>query len=56
MADVSYLRDKAEQALRIARGIVDPVLVNSLKELAAEYSRLADAIDDPALGKEPDNE
>ena len=55
MADVSSLRDKAEQALRLARSIGDPVLVNSLKELAAEYSRRADALDDHALGKELDN-
>ena len=45
MAYSSYLRDKAEQALRLARDISDQVLVKSLIEDAAESLGRADAID-----------
>ena len=45
MTDSSYLRDKAEQALRLARDITDQVLVKSLIEAAAESLGRADAID-----------
>ena len=55
MADLSYFRDKAEQALRLARDNTDQVLVKSLKELAAEYLARADAIDRKALGQDPEN-
>jgi hypothetical protein len=53
MADASYFRDKAEQALRLARDCTDPMLVQSLTELAAEYSVRADAIEILALGGDP---
>ena len=43
MAYSSYLRDKAEQALRLARDSTDQVLVKSLIEVAA------------ALGEDPEN-
>ena len=45
MTDTSYLRDKAEQALRLARDSTDQVLVKSLIEDAAESLGRADAID-----------
>ena len=45
MADSSYLRDKAGQALRLARDISDQVLVKSLIDAAAESLGRADAID-----------
>jgi len=45
MAYSSYLRDKAEQALRTARDNTDQVLVKSLIEDAVEYLGRADAID-----------
>ncbi|MEO8834193.1 MAG: hypothetical protein ABI407_18395 [Bradyrhizobium sp.] len=45
MTDSSYLRDKAEQALRLARDSTDQVLVKSHIEVAAEYLGRADAID-----------
>lgn len=45
MTDSSYLRDKAEQALRLARDSTDQVLVKSNIEVAAEYLGRADAID-----------
>jgi hypothetical protein len=40
-----YLRDKAEQALRLARDSTDQVLVKGLIEDAAEYLGRAEAID-----------
>ena len=45
MAYSSYLRDKAERALRTAEDNTDQVLVKSLMEDAAEYLGRADAID-----------
>jgi hypothetical protein len=45
MADSSYYRDKAEQALRLARGSIDPVLQKSLTLLALEYFAQATAIE-----------
>jgi hypothetical protein len=51
MADSSYYRDKAEQALRLARQNTDPILVKSLTELAQHHSARADAIDGAAPGK-----
>jgi hypothetical protein len=56
MADSSYYRDKAEQALRLARQNTDPMLVKSLTELAQHYSAQADAIDGVAFGKDPEDE
>ena len=63
MTDASYLRDKAEQALRLARDSTDQVLVKSLIEVAAESLGRADAIDlvkylqevAAALGEDPEN-
>jgi hypothetical protein len=43
MADASYYRDKAEQALRLARQNTDSMLVKSLTELAQHYLAQADA-------------
>jgi len=45
MTDSSYLRDKAEQALCLARDITDQVLVKSLIDAAAESLGRAYAID-----------
>lgn len=45
MTDSSYLRGKAEQALRLARDSTDRVLVKSHIEVASEYLGRADAID-----------
>ncbi len=45
MAESSYLRNKAEQALRLARDNTDQVLATSLIEDAAEYLGRAEAID-----------
>lgn len=56
MADTSFLRDRAEQALRLARDTTDPVLLKSLKELAAEYLARADAIDRRTLGEDPEQD
>lgn len=61
MAYSSYLRDKAEQALRLVRDSTDQVLVKSLMEDAAESLGRADAIDlvenlkevAAALGEDP---
>lgn len=63
MAYSSYLRDKAEQALRLARDNTDQVLVKSLIKVAAESLGRADAIDlvkylqevAATLGKDPEN-
>ena len=54
MADSSYLRDKADQALRLARDSTDPMLQKSLTELALEYSARAAAIEALALGEDPE--
>jgi hypothetical protein len=56
MADSSYYRGKAEQALRLARQNTDPMLVESLTELARHYLAQADAIDGAAFGKDPEDE
>ena len=56
MADPTFYRDKAEQALRLARGSTDLVLIDSLKEMAREYLARADAIDGVALGQDPDDD
>jgi hypothetical protein len=53
MADSSYFRDKAEQALRLARDSTDQMLVKSLTELTIEHSARADAIEAATLGKDP---
>ncbi len=53
MADPIFYRDKAEQALRLARASTDLVLIDSLKEMAREYLARADALDGVALGKDP---
>jgi hypothetical protein len=51
MADPSFYRDKAEQALRLARDMTDPELVKSLKDMAQEYCARADEIEKSALGE-----
>ena len=56
MADSSYYRDKAEQALRLARKNTDPMLVKSLTELAQHYLAQADAMDGAAFGNDPEGE
>jgi hypothetical protein len=53
MADSSYYRERAEQALRIARASIDPELTKSLMAFATDYNRIADAIDGKALGEDP---
>jgi hypothetical protein len=54
MADSSYYRDRADQALRLARDGTDPLLIKTLKAFAAECNAKADAIDGVALGEDPD--
>ena len=54
--DPSFYREKAEQALRIARHSSDPVLVMNLEEMAREYFARADALDAAALGKDPEED
>ena len=56
MTDSTFYRDKAAQALRLARDSTDPVLVKSLTEMAREYIARADAIDGLVLGKDPEDE
>jgi hypothetical protein len=56
MADPSYYRERAEQALRIARESTDPELIKSLKAFAAEYNSIADAIGAKGLGEDPQDE
>jgi hypothetical protein len=55
MADSSYLRDKAEQALRLARQNTDPQLIRSLTDLAQELLAQAHALDGVALGEDPED-
>jgi hypothetical protein len=52
MADAVYFRDKAEQAIRLAKGSTDPVLRAGLTKLALEHSARAVAIEAQALGKD----
>jgi hypothetical protein len=56
MADSSYFREKAEQALRLARTSTDPLLVKNLTEMAQEYLAQADAIDGREFGEDPGGE
>jgi hypothetical protein len=56
MTDSSYYRDKAEQAMRLAKDSTDPVLQKSLTELALEYLSQAVAIEAQALGEDPDDD
>ena len=56
--DVTYLRERAALARRLARGSTDPVLVASLEAQAAEFTMMADAIENPAetpLGIDPED-
>jgi hypothetical protein len=54
MADASYFRDKAEQAMRLAKESTDPVLTASLTVLALEYFSRAVALEARVFGKDPD--
>jgi len=54
MADSSYFRGKAEQAIRLARDSTDPVLQKSLTDLALHYFSQAVAIEAIVLGKDPE--
>jgi hypothetical protein len=56
MADASYFRDKAEQALRLAKDSTDQTLIKNLTALAAEYTARAEAIEGAAFGKGPDDD
>ena len=56
MSDPSYFREKADQCLRLARDSTDPMLVQSLTELALEYAARAAAIDGLVSGKAPEDE
>jgi hypothetical protein len=56
MADSFHYREKAAQALRIARDNTDPELIKDLLAFAAEYNAIADAIDGEAPGEDPENE
>jgi hypothetical protein len=56
MADCSFYREKAAQALRLARDSTDPVLIESFNEMAREYIARADALDGATLGKDPNDD
>jgi hypothetical protein len=56
MADSSYFRDKAEQALRLARQNTDQTLVKNLIEMAEEYLSRAEAVEGKVLGKDPEDD
>jgi hypothetical protein len=49
MADSFYYREKAAQALRMARDNTDPELIKNLRAFAAECNAIADVIDGRAL-------
>jgi len=53
MADASYFRDKAEQAMRLAKESTDPVLTADLTQLALEYFSRAVAAEAQVLGNDP---
>jgi len=50
MSDSSFYREKAEQALRLARSNNDPVLIKSLTDMAQEYIARAGALDARGVG------
>jgi hypothetical protein len=54
MADSSYFRERAEQALGLARQNTDPILIRKFTEMAHEYLARADAMDGTALGRDPE--
>jgi hypothetical protein len=54
MADSSYFRDGADQAIRLARDSTAPVLQKSVTDLALEYFAQAVAIEAKVLGEDPD--
>lgn len=56
MADASYFRDKAEQAMRLANENTDPVLTASLTELALEYFHVRSLLKRRYWGKDPDED
>ena len=56
MADPSFYREQAARALRLARDSTDPVLIESLNEMARKYIARANAIDGVALGKDPEDD
>jgi hypothetical protein len=51
MTDPLYFREKAEQALRLARDSTDPMLAMSLAELARGYLAQADTIEGTTLAR-----
>jgi hypothetical protein len=56
--DVTYLRERAALALRLARDSTDRVLQVSLEAQADEYTAMADAIENPTetpLGVDPED-
>jgi hypothetical protein len=56
MAESSYYRVRAEQALRIARDSTDQWLIETLHAFAAECNAKADAIDAGAFGEDPEED
>jgi hypothetical protein len=55
MVDASFYREKAEQALRLAKGINDLEAIKNLQEFARENLAHADALDSAARGTGPTN-
>jgi hypothetical protein len=55
MADSLNYRERAEQALRIARVSTDPKLIKSLETFTASYNAQTDAMDGKALGEDPED-
>jgi hypothetical protein len=56
MADSSYYREKAAQALRLARENTDTHLIRTLRAYAAECNAKGDVIDGDVLGEDPEDE
>lgn len=55
MSDTSYFHDKAEQCRRLARDSTDPMLAQSLTELAVEYETRAAAMDGSLSAARPEH-
>ena len=53
MAEASYFRGKAEQAIRLAKDTTDPVLQKNLTDLALEYLSRAVFIEAMPRGDDP---
>jgi hypothetical protein len=56
MSNSDHWREKAEQAVRIARDNTDQHMIKTLQAYAAECNATADAIDAKVVGEDPEDD